>query len=120
MIVNYNGIEVPVNFLKNNQSISPEQNILHSMEGLEYEMIQTIATITSDTIYKVAFLEGHGELPEIEVADMTIHLAKFFTVDRGIIGGKPGILDQLCSNYYCRTSKLNSVKLISLLLISIL
>ncbi len=94
MIVNYNGIEVPLNFLKNNQSISPEQNILHSMEGLEYEMIQTIATITSDTVYKVAFLEGHGELPEAEVADMTIHLARFYTVDRGIIGGRAGILDQ--------------------------
>ncbi|MFA5819107.1 MAG: Gldg family protein, partial [Bacteroidales bacterium] len=42
MIVNYNGIEVPVNFLKNNPSIPYEQNILHSVEGLEYEMIQTI------------------------------------------------------------------------------
>ncbi|MCU0472365.1 MAG: gliding motility-associated ABC transporter substrate-binding protein GldG [Bacteroidales bacterium] len=93
MIVNYNGIEVPVNFLKNNQSVSYEQNILHSMESLEYEMIQTIAAITSDTIYKVAFLEGHEELPEVEVADLTINLAKYFTVDRGTIGGKAGILD---------------------------
>jgi ABC-2 type transport system permease protein len=93
MIVNYNGIEVPVNFLKNNQSISYEQNILHSMEGLEYEMIQTIATLTSDTIYKVAFLEGQGEFREIEVADITMNLAKFFTIDRGSINGQPGILD---------------------------
>ncbi|MCJ7449755.1 MAG: gliding motility-associated ABC transporter substrate-binding protein GldG [Bacteroidales bacterium] len=93
MIVNYNGIEIPVNFLKNNQSISPEQNILHSIEGLEYEMIQTIATVSSDTIYKVAFLEGHGEFPEIEVADITFNLARFFTIDRGTIGGQPGILD---------------------------
>jgi len=94
MIVNYNGIEVPVNFLKNNQSVSYEQNILHSIEGLEYEMIQTIATVSSDTIYKVAFLEGQGELQEIEVADITINLAKFFTVDRGSVGGQPGILDE--------------------------
>ncbi len=93
MIVNYNGIEVPVNFLKYNQSVSAEQNILHSMEGLEYEMIQTIATVSSDTIYKVAFLEGQGEFQEIEVADITINLAKFFTIDRGAIGGEPGILD---------------------------
>jgi ABC-2 type transport system permease protein len=93
MIINYNGIEVPVNFLKNDQSISSEQNILHSIESLEYEMIQNISTITSDTIYKVAFLEGQGELPEIEVADLTYNLARFFTVDRGSIGGEPGILD---------------------------
>ena len=54
MIVNYNGIEVPVNFL-NNSTSSYEQNILRSVEGLEYEMIQTISTLSSDTINKVAF-----------------------------------------------------------------
>ena len=93
MIINYNNIEVPVNFLKNNQSVSYEQNILNSIEGLEYEMIQTIVTVTSDTIYKVAFLEGHEELPELDVADITIHLAKFFTIDRGAINARPGVLD---------------------------
>lgn len=94
MIVNYNGVEVPVNFLENNQSIPYEQNILHSIEGLEYEMVQTIATVSSDTINKIAFIEGQGEIPEIETADITMNLAKFFTIDRGTIGGKPGILDK--------------------------
>ena len=94
MIVNYNGVEVPVNFLANNQSITYEQNILHSVEGLEYEMIQTISTLVSDTVKKVAFIEGHGEIPEIETADITLNLAKFFTIDRGTIGGKPGVLDK--------------------------
>lgn len=94
MIVNYNGVEVPVNFLKNNPLISAEENLLHSIEGLEYEMIHTVAVITSDTIRKVAFLEGHGEYSEVEVADITLNLAKYFTIDRGVIGGMPGILDQ--------------------------
>jgi ABC-2 type transport system permease protein len=93
MLVNYNGIEVPVNFL-NNSTPSYEQNILRSVEGLEYEMIQTIATVSSDTVYKVAFLEGQDEIPEIETADITYNLAKYFTVDRGVIGGKTGILDK--------------------------
>jgi ABC-2 type transport system permease protein len=93
MLVNYNGIEVPVNFL-NNSTPSYEQNILRSVEGLEYEMIQTIATVSSDTIYRVAFLEGHGEIPEIETADITYNIARFFTVDRGVISGKSGVLDK--------------------------
>lgn len=93
MLINCNGTEVPVNFLRNNPTTSYEQNILHSEEGLEYDLIQNIATLTSDTVYKVAFIEGHGELPEIETADLTLNLARFFTVDRGVIGGKPGILD---------------------------
>jgi ABC-2 type transport system permease protein len=94
MLINCNSVEVPVNFLENNPNISYEQNILHSVEGLEYELIQNISTISSDTIYKVAFIEGHGEIPEIETADLTLNLARFFTVDRGVIGGKPGILDK--------------------------
>jgi len=93
MIVNYNGIEVPVNFL-NNSTSSSEQNILRSVEGLEYEMIQTISTLSSDTVNKIAFIEGHGEIPEIETADITMNLARFFTIDRGVIGGKPGVLDK--------------------------
>ena len=94
MIVNYNGAEVPVNFLRNNNNVPYEQNILNSIEGLEYELIQTISTIIADTVRKVAFLEGHNELPEIEVASITMSLAKFFTIDRGSIGGKPGVLDE--------------------------
>jgi gliding-associated putative ABC transporter substrate-binding component GldG len=95
MIVNYNGIEVPVNFLKNNPNptVSYEQNILHSVEGLEYEMIQTISTLSSDTIYRVAFIEGHDEISEVETADITMNMARFFTVDRGVINGKPGVLN---------------------------
>jgi len=93
MLINSNGTEVAVNFLKNNQSVPYEQNILNSVEGLEYELIQTISTLVSDTVYKIAFIEGHGELGEIETADITLNLAKYFTVDRGIINGKTGILD---------------------------
>jgi ABC-2 type transport system permease protein len=93
MIVNYNGTEVPVNFL-NNSTPSYEQNILRSVEGLEYEMIQTIATVSSDTVYHVAFIEGQNELSEVKTGDITMNLAKFFTVDRGTIGGHLGILDR--------------------------
>lgn len=94
MIVNYNGIEVPVNFLNNDPTIPYEENILHSIEGLEYQLIQTISTLSSDTICKVAFIEGQGELPEVATADVTYNLAKFFTIDRGTIGGKNGSLDK--------------------------
>ena len=93
MLVNYDGIEIPVNILKNSWLVSYEDNIRHSIEGLEYEIAQTIATITADSIYKIAFIEGHAELYEAEVADITYNLSKYFTVDRGSIGGVPGILD---------------------------
>ena len=94
IIVNYNGTEIPVNFLKNNQRLSAEQNLLNSIEGLEYELIQTIATISSAKINKIVFIEGHDELPEIEVADIMMSLRKFFSIDMGPINGRVGVLDR--------------------------
>jgi ABC-2 type transport system permease protein len=85
---------IPVNFLRNNPSLPAETNLLHSTECLEYEIIQAIATATADSVSRVAFIEGHGELDEIYVADLTLELAKFYNIDRGTIGGKPGIIDR--------------------------
>ncbi len=85
---------IPVNFLRNNPTLPAETNLLHSTEGLEYEIIQAIATATADTVQTVAFIEGHGELDEIYVADLTLELAKFYNIDRGVIGGRPGIIDR--------------------------
>ncbi len=93
MIMNYNSVEVPVNFLKNDPSLTAQENLANSVEGLEYELIQPISTVTGETINKVAFIEGHGELGEMEVADITLELAKYFTVDRGSINGIPGVLN---------------------------
>ena len=93
LIINYNGAEVAVNFLRNNPGIHAEQNLAHSIEGLEYELIKTINTLTSDTIQRVAFIEGHGEISEIETGDIMLELARYFSVDRGIIGGITGVLD---------------------------
>ncbi|MFN8241687.1 MAG: gliding motility-associated ABC transporter substrate-binding protein GldG [Bacteroidales bacterium] len=94
MIINYNGIEIPYNFLRNDQSVPADINFQHSIEGLEYGLIQTIATITSDSIKKVVFIEGHGEYSDPEVGDLTAELSKYFTIDRGEIGGRLGVLDR--------------------------
>jgi ABC-2 type transport system permease protein len=85
---------IPVNFLRNNPSLPAETNLLHSTEGLEYEIIQAISSATADTIHTVAFIEGHGELEEAYVADLTLELAKFYNIDRGVIGGRPGVIDR--------------------------
>jgi len=93
LILNYRKSEMAVNLLRNNPALSAEQNLNHSMEGLEYELISSIKNVSADTIHKVAFIEGHGELDEYRVADITLELARFYNIDRGAIGGTPGILD---------------------------
>jgi len=93
-IVNFNGMEMAVNFLNNNPSLPAAVNLNHSIEGIEYNLIHSIRSLSADTIYHIAFTEGHGELPEPEVQDAEKELARYFTIDRGVIGGKPGILDR--------------------------
>lgn len=92
-IVRYNGIEMAVNLLNNNPRLSGSENLNRTTEGLEYSLINAIHTITRDTSLKVAFLEGHGELYEPEVAGASRALSYYYTIDRGQIGGQYGILD---------------------------
>lgn len=93
-IVNYNGIELGLNLLKNNPGLAPEVNLNHSIQSLEYEFTNAIRNLSSDTIEKIAFVEGHGELNQYEVGDITKELANYYQVDRGAINGIPGVLDE--------------------------
>lgn len=92
-VITYRDAEVPVNLLKNNTLAGAEANINNSIQSLEFEFIRVINTLSSDTVEKVAFLEGHGEFPEPEVEGLSRELSWFFQVDRGQINGNQGILD---------------------------
>jgi len=92
-IISFNGKEMSVNLLLNNPGLPASENLNRSMENLEYEFVRAIEAITTDTIYKIAFIEGHGELYEPQVEDISKELSRYYTIDRGKIGGKPGILN---------------------------
>ena len=60
-----------VNFLKNSVSKRPGENINHSIESLEYELISTIYNLINNNIDNIAFLNGNGQLTSTEVYDLT-------------------------------------------------
>ena len=93
-MIMYRDIEIPLNFLSNNPGLTAEQNLNNSNESLEYVLISTIKNITNSATEKIAFIEGHGELNETEVQDISVELSKSYQIDRGIINGNPGILDE--------------------------
>lgn len=92
-IIHYKNLELPVNFLKNNPDLPWEMNLNHSIENLEYEFMNMIRNITTDSLVKIAFLEGQGELDQYEVGDITKELSYFYQIDRGRINGEAGILN---------------------------
>jgi ABC-2 type transport system permease protein len=93
-LINYRGVEVPVNMLKNNPNLGAEENINNSIQALEFEFMRIISSLAADTTERVAFIEGHGELNEYQTGDITRELGWYFQVDRGRINGRLGILDQ--------------------------
>jgi len=92
-LIDYKGVEVPVNLLRNNPGISAEENINNSIQSLEFELIKVISSRSKEKVEKVAFIEGHGELDEYQTKDISNEFSWYYQVDRGKIGGQPGILD---------------------------
>jgi ABC-2 type transport system permease protein len=93
-LIIYRNTEIPVNLLKANLGASAEENINNSIQSLEFEFMRIISSLSADSTEKIAFIEGHGELNEYQVGDITRELGWYFQVDRGRLDGKPGILDQ--------------------------
>lgn len=81
MIVYDQSTEVSVNLLQNVPGQTPEQNINHSVEALEYELTKAVRILMRNEIKSVAFLTGHGEIPYPEVEDMARMLAYYYKVD---------------------------------------
>ena len=92
-IVQYHDRSQVVTLLKNQRGLSGEENLNHSIENLEFAFAEAIRSLTQDTIEKIAFLEGHGELDERDVYDLTQQLAQYYQIDRGTLGTVSGVLD---------------------------
>ena len=92
-IVEYKGRKRLVNLLQNQRGLSGEENLNNSIENLEYSMVEAIRGLAQTKVEKVVFLEGHGELEEHDVYDLTQLLAQYYQVDRGCLGNEAGVLD---------------------------
>ena len=91
--LSYDGKTVQVPLLKNVRGQSGEENLNASIETLEYEFTDALRLVTRSGVRHVAFLEGHGELPEAYTYDITLALSRYFQVDRGTLGYDASVLD---------------------------
>ena len=92
-LLHYKGQTSVVELLRNNRGLSGEENLNHSIENLEFAFVEAIHTLTRDSVEKIAFLEGHGELSEREVFDLSQALSRYYQIDRGILGNETDILN---------------------------
>lgn len=92
--LSYRGKTIPVHLLKNIPSLSGEENLNISIENLEFELTDAIRRLTATEVTKIAFLEGHGELNEMETYDISKALSRYFQIDRGEIGTDVNVLNE--------------------------
>lgn len=74
--------ETSVHLLNSVAGLSSDQNLNHSIEELEFELTLAIRVLQNTIPKEIAFLTGHGELGEYEVADFTASLLQRYEVKR--------------------------------------
>lgn len=92
-VVQYKGKQTIVELLRNNRGLSGEENLNLSIENLEYAFVESLRRLMQTQVEKIAFLEGHGELPEENVYEISQSLAHYYQIDRGVLGNEAGVLD---------------------------
>ncbi len=82
-----------VPLLQNIRGKSGAENLNASIETLEYRLTDALRRLMTQQPVKIAFIEGHGELPEPYVYDVELAFSQYFQVDRGVIGLDATMLD---------------------------
>jgi ABC-2 type transport system permease protein len=94
-LIRTNGKERAVNFLKYNSDFTHEANFNHSIESVEFELVNAFQKLMRSRKSSVAFLEGQGELNEYQVLDLANSLSADFNVERIPVE----VLENNASNY---------------------
>lgn len=81
-LLTYKGKTMPVQLLKTQLRQADAEMVNRSINNLEYEVASAISQVTTTRRPKVAFLEGHGELQEIQVKDAMSALGEQYDVGR--------------------------------------
>jgi ABC-2 type transport system permease protein len=92
-VLSYKNRQLPVNLFSDNR-VQPYEMVFNaSLEALEYELIKTVNMLSADSIGRVAFTTGHGELDLAETYDLMREFLNFYHVDRKAINGQLDALD---------------------------
>ncbi len=80
-VIRYGRKEMAVNFLKNNPAFSYEMNFNHSVETIEFELVNAFQKLMRTKKSTVVFLQGHGEANQFEISDFANELSADFKVE---------------------------------------
>jgi ABC-2 type transport system permease protein len=88
-LITYKNREVPVDLLKSQIGVPPEEVLNNSVQSLEFNLAVAFRKLTMDKRSAVAFLTGHREAELIKVADAVHSLREFYAVYKVKPDGDP-------------------------------
>lgn len=104
-LLTYRSKTAPLQLLKT-QFRTPDADMVNrSINNLEFEVASAIRQITSEYKPRVAFLEGQGELGELQTKDLFTALSEQYIVSRVRIDGRIDALSEKVEGGRYRTNK---------------
>lgn len=86
--VTFRGKTLPLQLLKSQERLPSAEMINNSINNLEYELMNVFYQLQQAQKPRVAFLQGNGELDEMETGDIAQALDEFYRVDYVQIDGR--------------------------------
>ena len=104
-LLTYQGTTYPIQFFKSENPDPTDAMLNTSINNLEYELASKMNIAMREEVPRIAFLEGHGELEPIEVADLSETIAEDYIVERVKLDGKLNALSDKLDNMRYRINK---------------
>ncbi|MDD4847722.1 MAG: gliding motility-associated ABC transporter substrate-binding protein GldG [Bacteroidales bacterium] len=114
-LVNFKGRSLPIQLLNDQLGINSEDVLNNSIQNLEFTLISAISKLSRPIKSRIAFIEGHGELSERMVADITQTLKENYHVERVPLNGnisaltERDVIDTLETEKYRITNKFETI-----------
>lgn len=86
-IISFRDKEKAVQILKSSTGASQEYMLNNSSQQLEYTFASAIHELTNLTPKRIAFIQGHGELDDLETADIVRSLSGSYGIERVMLNG---------------------------------
>jgi len=108
-IIEYKGKQIPVQFFKSELSQPSEMMVNSSVNALEFELASNLRKLTRNEKPAIAFLQGHGELADIEVADFASGLEESYAIDFVTLDGRLNVLTDKMEGMAKRVNKFDAI-----------
>lgn len=97
-VFHYGSRRLPVKLLENESpTLSPEEVINNSVSLLEYKFANAVKKLMSPQRPVILLTEGHGELDELQTADLERSLRQFYDVDRVNLDSVVHLKPEVCA-----------------------